>query len=385
MKLDYFFFYTVASIVCIAIFVILLLNDRRYGTKQEKQIWFNRTGITHICYFVSDLGWAALIGGQLPRTRFLVILFNFSNYVLLSLLAYGWFMYMASTEDLPFRKERKKRILLLLPIFLSAAAIVIAYLIAPEFWVSRENELSTLYYPLFILAPVIYIFSAFIISMRNARKARSRETRRLYRLIGIYPLSVVFFGLLQTFLLDAPLFCFGCTVMMLYFYIQNMQTLVSIDALTRLNNRGQIDRFMDQARYRENTRFYAAMIDLNRFKAINDTYGHGEGDRALILAAEALKETAEQMQESVFIGRYGGDEFALFVQTEGGAEVMDQMAEEIDRRMDVKEQENHLPYDLKISIGYDFLQDEKDTMEACLARADEKLYRNKQAAGIQRV
>ena len=42
----------------------------------------------HILYFISDICWAAVLSGQLPRTRLLVGFFNFSNFVLLSLLAF---------------------------------------------------------------------------------------------------------------------------------------------------------------------------------------------------------------------------------------------------------------------------------------------------------
>ena len=49
-----------------------------------------------------------------------------------------------------------------------------------------------------------------------------------------------------------------------------------------------------------------------------------------------------------------------------------------------KQEDNHLLYNLDLSIGYDRLRDEKDTMEACLNRADEKLYENKRAAGTDR-
>ena len=81
-----------------------------------------------------------------------------------------------------------------------------------------------------------------MISFRNAKKTDVKEDKRLYRLIAIYPLSIVVFGLLQTFDWNAPLFCFGCTLIMLYFYIKSLQMLVSVDPLTKLNNRGQIDR-----------------------------------------------------------------------------------------------------------------------------------------------
>ncbi len=383
MTLDYFFFYTEANIVCIVIFAILLRHERLYSTRQEKQIWFNRTMIAHILYFLSDIGWAAVISGNLPRTRALVILFNFLNFVLLSMISYGWFMYMAASEDMILGKTWKQRRLLCLPMMISITVIVVAFIAAPRFWVNDAGELNTWYYPLMLAAPLIYIIGSAVISLINAIKADTREKKQLYRLIGLYPLSVVFFGLLQLIALNAPLFCFGCTVMMLYFFIQSMQSQISLDALTKLNNRGQIERYMKQVRYRENLPVYAAMIDIDHFKKINDTFGHAEGDRALILMAEAMKQTSERIGENAFIGRYGGDEFTMIVQSakEG---IMEQVTDWLRDFAHQKQEENHLRYALDVSIGYDLLRDGKDTMEACLKRADKKLYENKRAAGTDR-
>lgn len=384
MKLDYFFFYTEANIVCIVILAILLINDRFHSTKQEKQIWFNKTIIMHIIYFISDICWAGVLSGQLPRTRLLVGLFNFTNFIMLNLLAFEWFMYMAAAEKMPFRKSIRRRSMWRIPMTVSIAVMVIAYIAAPTFWISESGELNDWYYPLFIFTPVLYLAAAFVISMRNARKTESREDRKLYRLIGIYPLGVVAFGLVQTFALNAPLFCFGCTIMMLFFYIENMQSLVSVDSLTRLNNRGQINRYMERTQYRENFRMAVMMIDIDRFKEINDTYGHAEGDRALVLVSEALKQVADRTGPSVFLGRYGGDEFTMFVQCGEGDTVPEQIVDEVRQILAEKQAQNKLPYDLQISAGCDSLKNKDDTLEACLVRADEKLYEDKKRRKIAR-
>lgn len=379
MKLDYFFFYTEANIVCILILSVMLINDRMHSTRQEKQIWFNRTIIAHIFYFLSDIGWAAVLSEQIPRTRFSVVLFNLANYIFLGLLAYEWFMYMAAAERMSFRNSRIKRCLCLLPIVLSILAMVIAYAAAPDFWISETGELSFWYYPMFISAPVFYLFASFVFSMINAKKTESKTEKNLFMLIGIYPLGVLAFGLIQTFALNAPLFCFGCTIMMLYFYIQHLQTLVSVDALTRLNNRGQIDRYMEQTHFRENAPTYLMMIDIDRFKEINDTYGHAEGDRALVLVSETLKQVCERLKAQAFLGRYGGDEFTVIIRNDGEGEPPEQTAEAIRNALSVRQKENGLPYDLKVSIGYEMLRDKDDTLQACLLRADENLYQDKRS------
>ncbi len=384
MVLDYFLFYAEANVVCIIILLIMLINDRIHGTMQEEQIRFNRTINAHILYFISDIGWAAVLGGQLPRTRPLIILFNFSNYILLNLLAYEWFIYMAVSEKMEFAQSRRKRMLWLIPMGVSIAVMVIAYVAAPNFWISESGELNPLYYPMMISVPVAYLLAAFVFSVINAAKAETEEEKKLYWLIGIYPLGVMVSVMIQVFGLNAPIFCFGCTIMMLFFYIQHMQTLISVDALTRLNNRGQINRYMEQIRYKENTQTFIMMIDVDRFKEINDTYGHAEGDRALILVSEVLKQTCDHLKAPAFIGRYGGDEFTVILRNPEEDEYPDKVAASIREKLSKRQRENRLQYDLNVSVGYDSLRDRNDTMQNCLERADEKLYEDKRGRGAGR-
>ena len=120
------------------------------------------------------------------------------------------------------------------------------------------------------------------------------------------------------------------------------------------------------------------MIDLDHFKEINDTYGHAEGDRALILVSEALKNTCAHIKSPVFIGRYGGDEFTIIIQNPDPDHDPERVAGEIRRALLDKTLENRLPYALEASIGYEGRRDQNDTMQACMIRADEKLYLDKQ-------
>ncbi len=377
MGFDYFVFYTEASVICTIILLMILITDRIYNTKQEKQIWFGRAIMAFILYFISDACWAAILSDQFPKVRFFTVLFNFTNYIFLSLMGYGMFMFIAAAEKMPFRKNPVKRLLVFLPIVISVLFIMIAYIKAPLFWINENNELNDLYFPLLILVPSCYIIAAFFLSVKNALRSEIREERRQFLFIGIVPLSVGAFGMIQVVALNAPTFCFGCTLMWLWFYIQNMQSLVSVDDLTHLNNRRQINRYMEQLKYSEDSKIYIMMLDINRFKGINDTFGHSEGDRALVIASAALRQTCEQIKSPVFLGRYGGDEFMIILQPQGDDEGPEQIAGIIRRSLAEKQQEDRLTYDLEFSIGYDALRDKHDTAHECMKRADEKLYIDK--------
>ena len=381
MGFDYFVFYTEASLICVIILATILITDRMYNTKQEKQVWFSRAIVAFMLYFISDAFWAAMLSGQFTVKRSYVVLVNLSNYILLSLMARGMFMFIAASEKMPFRKDARKRRLIYIPVIISTLVIVIAYIADPLFWINEQNELNILYYPLMFAVPSLYLWAGFILSIKYAIRSESKSQRRRFLVIGSIPVAVMAFGMIQVVALNAPTFCFGCTVMWLFFYLENMQTMISVDDLTHLNNRGQINRYLEQIHFNKDIRVIIMMIDINKFKNINDTYGHAEGDRALVIVSEALRQTCEQIKASVFLGRYGGDEFTIVIKNPEEDILPEHLVEAIHEILSQKRAENQLPYELNVSIGYDVIRDSNDDANECLKRADKNLYLDKQRKG----
>ena len=381
MGFDYFVFYTEASLICVIILSTILVADRMYNTMQEKQVWFRRAIVAFMLYFISDAFWAAMLSGEFTVKRSYVVLVNLSNYILLGLMAYGLFMFIAASEKMPFRKDARIRRLIFLPVIISTLAISIAYVKTPLFWVNEQNELNNLYFPLMIAAPSLYLWAGFGLSVRYAVKSVSKMDKRRFLAIGSIPVIVMAFGMIQVVALNAPTFCFGCTVMWLFYYLENMQTMISVDDLTHLNNRGQINRYLEQIHYNKDIRVIIMMIDINKFKTINDTYGHAEGDRALVIVSEALRQTCEQIKASVFLGRYGGDEFTIVIKNPEEDIMPEQLVSMIRSILTQKKTENQLPYDLNVSIGYDLIRGSDDDANECLKRADKNLYIDKQRKG----
>jgi diguanylate cyclase (GGDEF)-like protein len=85
------------------------------------------------------------------------------------------------------------------------------------------------------------------------------------------------------------------------------QLQASTDSLTGLFNRRTFEEKISVVR-RETETISVAMIDLDHFKILNDTYGHETGDRALVLFAQLLKESFRSQD---LCCRYGGEEFAM--------------------------------------------------------------------------
>ncbi|KAA8981280.1 GGDEF domain-containing protein [Halospina sp. K52047b] len=104
------------------------------------------------------------------------------------------------------------------------------------------------------------------------------------------------------------------------------------DMLTQLPNREALEERLDQEyrrwhRYREPTSL--AIIDIDWFKGINDTYGHLAGDKVLQLLARSLR---ENLRETDYIARYGGEEFIILLPAtplETAVTVLDKLRERI--------------------------------------------------------
>lgn len=150
-----------------------------------------------------------------------------------------------------------------------------------------------------------------------------------------------------------------------------------IDDLTNLyNRRGFLNLAEHQLKLARRTKRGLLLIfaDLDDLKQINDTFGHKEGDFALIESANILKET---FRSSDIIARIGGDEFvALALETsEANVEVI---YTRLQSNLDVHNIGSNRPYTLSISIGIAYYNPESShTIDELLTRADKLMYEQK--------
>ena len=149
------------------------------------------------------------------------------------------------------------------------------------------------------------------------------------------------------------------------------------DALTQLVNRAEFERRL-RALVGNRRRFpvSALFIDLDHFKAINDTAGHAAGDRVLIDVARLF---GEQVREDDTVARLGGDEFAVLLQgceRDNAARVAEKMRAAVESyRLPWKGRE----LTLGASFGVVELDGSVPTLEAVMAAADAACYDAKRA------
>ncbi len=154
------------------------------------------------------------------------------------------------------------------------------------------------------------------------------------------------------------------------------------DPLTGVFNR----RFMEQRLAEEisKARRYCfqlsiLMFDLDRFKQVNDQYGHQAGDQVLIEISTAIK---QQLRDSDLLSRYGGEEFLIIAPNTGPAEAA-LLAERLRARVEANVfLRDHRDFsgqglNITISIGLASYDDDNDDAETLIGSADRNLYQAK--------
>ncbi len=160
-----------------------------------------------------------------------------------------------------------------------------------------------------------------------------------------------------------------------------LQRLSHRDDLTGLHNRRG---FMIQAEHitraarRQRTPFLLLFMDLDQLKVINDTFGHAEGNRALVEAADVLRRCFRQ---SDLLARFGGDEFAALALSSGDSDD-ELMRARLEGALDAVNMKPDRDYPLSFSAGVLNCAPTEDAhLEELLERADQLMYREKRLKG----
>jgi diguanylate cyclase (GGDEF)-like protein len=151
-----------------------------------------------------------------------------------------------------------------------------------------------------------------------------------------------------------------------------LQELAYLDPLCGVGNRTCFEERLDRGTGRRHLPGWLAVFDIDRFKSVNDAFGHETGDQALREVALAL--TSGSLPAEVF--RLGGDEFAVLIEGYTESAVVDELSE---RRHRASTQ--LAPYGADLSCGVTATDQHREDLRGALYRADQALYRQKRAGG----
>ena len=373
-----FGFYAEVNVGCVLILMLLLYSIKRLPTPQLKYDLFQKLVLWHIVYFLSDTAWALVNDSLLPKNTFSVLAVNFLNAVLLPWVAYSCFVFaeISTRPDMTRKQIEWMQTKLRFPIFVESVVLLVSFIADPNFWLDDKLEPRDLYYFILSFMPFLYWVVAMIRGMLRVRFLRNRANLRTYLLVASYTPGVMIAGGAQIlFALTTPIFCFWCTFIILFAYLHLQNQLISTDSLTMLNNRNRLHHYLLQQR--DEGESFVIMVDVDHFKQINDTYGHAEGDRALILVSRALKRACERLNYSMFLCRFGGDEFLMIARTDLPEEVVETIKTCL--REEVAKQGGSRSYTIEASMGFARWDGNPSSFKESLVTADKKMYENKRA------
>ena len=249
-----------------------------------------------------------------------------------------------------FREKRYSRSLLLIfliPFFAGCAVMIYSIFTGFVFFID-ENNIYHRGPGMFVFAITNYSFiipSAWLVF--HHRDIIKRQTILIIIAYSIIPtlgslLQLLFYGIITAW----P--SFAVALFIIFIFIEGRRS--DRDYLTGLLNRQSFDARIHGRieQYNRKGSFSFVVIDLDKFKTINDTYGHDKGDEVLQTVGGIL---THSVSVSDTVARYGGDEFVIIIES-ADKKIVENILERIDRNLSAWNDKNGNTFVLSLSAGY---------------------------------
>ena len=299
-----------AHVVCAIILMILLYRQQSSSDHSEARVIWGRLLFIQILFAFSGILRVLVdisIISSTPVSQFIASSLNFISF---GAVCWFVFVYIEFYQKSALLKPVKNKIITALPFVFN----VIMILLSPYtgWFIKIGNEgitdgpLMTFMYLLHIAYPALAVILAVI-----RRRKMTRYERDVAPLMAIYPAFFVICGPLQTLNWKVPFLCYVIVIADIFVYISYADSLVSIDPLTEIPNKnGLMHELSERLRQANPELLHLFAADVEDLSVINSDYDRSEGDKILVMIAEALKKFRDEEHEC-FIAHYYGDEFIL--------------------------------------------------------------------------
>lgn len=226
---------------------------------------------------------------------------------------------------------------------------------------------------------IVYSFFtlAIIKALYFLLKNKSSSKRYTFLALLFFVFLPIVSGIISLFIIGLNIIWVSLTLALLFIYTNMKFSQISIDELTKLNNRKQFNDYIVKILSQKThpLDIYLYMMDVNSFKKINDSFGHLEGDNALINTANILRTSCHN--KNVFLARYGGDEFVAVYQCLN-KENADELKNKLLEAFSNYNKTSHKTYNISLSIGYaKYSFSNENTLSCFIKDADNALYQEK--------
>lgn len=351
----------------IAMMLMLIITNREHIRRNRLTKYLFRAVIVTLLSCIAEIiGFAA--DGR-PGMDFTVILYLCDSWLFFAviLITYLWLMFICClTENSVSRVMHG----VILGMDLIGVFSLILNIFHPMVFSLENNvyERQSMYW-VFVIIGVIHILYGIILLDRSKR----RDEVVIRFSAGIFLAPVVAGVVAQSLLFGISVIWVSVAIAIqgMASYLKN--SLIFMDSLTGVFNHMYL-KDLKREYDGKDVVFTAFMADLNDFKSINDDFGHGEGDQALIATARIFSNAVVGRGRVI---RCAGDEFVLIIRSVDEAVIQD-VIEKIERDFKEYNSRNKLNYTLSASMGQAVFDSSRQTFRDFLNVLDRKMYENKQ-------
>lgn len=368
--------YIIVDIFCLIIVGVINQNITTDSGSELEVKTLRRSLLSYIVFMIAGLTGLITENTDFIYSRGIDYAANIISLTCLDLSAFYWFIYVQLCVNKEFMKT-KLRVLTYIPMFIVVVFCVSSPFTGWAFYINKENEYMR--GPMFMFVsviPLVYDIASSVTAYYRGFHEKHSIKRRRYFNYGSFIYFPFIASVLQIWLSGMPILAPAVAAAYYIVFTSSQKDMIYNDSLTGLNNRRRAIIYMEEKipEISSDNPLTAFMVDGNKFKIINDTYGHIEGDSAIVCIGEAVEQISYKY--NIFCARYGGDEFlmlksgkCLFDRENIGSEI-----NEILKQMCVEQKK---AYTLSVSVGFYTSFDSNESSDTVIKRADEKLYEAK--------
>ena len=374
-------YYIQINVVCILVLAVAFFSYKSgRGILTARRIAFNRLILTTVVMCITDIvAWTAT-GKSYPGARAVVQISNILYDAAITWTCFSWVRYVNFRIRSLDYDYKKRTHIEAIPLFIMLLILVTNPLTNLMFSINENNEYSrgSAVFIHWIISWGYLVYATIEVFLKMHNTTSKVEKRQLLPLLYfIIPPAIG--AVVQMLSYGVTSTQCGIVISILMIAIGYLTEEVSEDTLTGLNNRRAFENYVIEQLQRGNSRLTVLMCDVDKFKSINDEYGHSVGDLVLKRIADALKRACSDESKYVFLCRYGGDEFVI-CSPEFDEEDCRRLEERINNNLSIASKEFADRFPLKISIGRACENcSTLDDVEALVALADSTMYKNKQS------
>ena len=343
--------YAEIYLICLFVCVLLLYRKTSSDGMSTQSIWFRRVVSSFTLSFLFNLLFTLF--NRIFVIEALVIPLSYIlktlHFVAMAFGVYCWCCFVETTlQSGPIEKKHTQiAIYATLVAVLAIPTVNVFYHWMFDFGESYAYQRHFMYHAeIWLLFAMSLVYSFRL--LRMARKQTDQPAYEYMRTMSTFPISLLIAAILSYMGEKIPIMCVCVTLELLCLYVDRLKRDVSMDRLTQVNNRHNLTGFLDYKLKHCSGQLYLLLIDVDSLKSINDSFGHLEGDNALVTLAGVLKHACGSAPMRPYIARYGGDEF-IIVMEGSSADAENLKTGILDILSDVNES---LEYNIGVSIGY---------------------------------